>query len=140
MLEKPSIEPMLDELMVQQQINNSWEHMVAVIMLNQTNRKVVKRVLPIFLHYFPNSDTLINSDERFVKNILQPLGLVNTRYNRLIRMTQDYFDWDGIDARKLYGIGKYGNDSYQIFFKNDYTVEPTDKELVRYLKEKCEYN
>ena len=140
MLEKPSIEPMLDELMVQQQINNSWEHMVAVIMLNQTNRKVVKRVLPIFLHYFPNSDTLINSDERFVKNILQPLGLVNTRYNRLIGMSKDYQTWDRTDAKKLYGIGKYGDDSYQIFFKNDYTVEPTDKELVRYLKEKCEYN
>ena len=35
----------------------------------------------------------------------------------------------------LYGIGKYGSDSYEIFFKNNFNVEPTDKELKRYLNE-----
>jgi hypothetical protein len=35
----------------------------------------------------------------------------------------------------LYGIGKYGSDSYEIFYKNNFGVEPTDKELIRYLKE-----
>jgi hypothetical protein len=35
----------------------------------------------------------------------------------------------------LYGIGKYGSDSYEIFFKKNYVVQPTDKELKRYLKE-----
>jgi hypothetical protein len=33
--------PLRDDLMVQQQITNSWEHMVGVIMLNQTGRKAV---------------------------------------------------------------------------------------------------
>jgi hypothetical protein len=50
-------------------------------------------------------------------------------------MTKDYLTWDGLDATKLYGIGKYGSDSYEIFFKNNYSVEPTDKELKRYLEE-----
>jgi len=53
----------------------------------------------------------------------------------LIRMSQDYLTWDGNDATMLYGIGKYGSDSYEIFFKHNYTVEPTDKELIRYLDE-----
>jgi hypothetical protein len=35
----------------------------------------------------------------------------------------------------LYGIGKYGSDSYEIFYKNNYSVMSTDKELIRYLKE-----
>jgi hypothetical protein len=61
--------------------------------------------------------------------------MVNVRYNRLIRMSQDYLTWDGNDATMLYGIGKYGSDSYEIFFKSNYSVEPTDKELKRYLKE-----
>jgi hypothetical protein len=50
-------------------------------------------------------------------------------------MSYDYLTWDGVDATMLYGIGKYGSDSYEIFFKQNYAVEPTDKELVRYLKE-----
>ena len=61
--------------------------------------------------------------------------MVNVRENRLRRMSKDYLTWDGNDATMLYGIGKYGSDSYEIFFKNNYTVQPTDGELNRYLKE-----
>jgi len=124
-----------DELMVQQQISNSWEHMVGVIMLNQTSRKPVKIALPEFLYWFPTPHALIQADEDFVKSILAPLGMKNVRYQRLVRMSQDYLTWDGDDAKMLYGIGKYGSDSYEIFFKHNYTVEPTDKELKRYLQE-----
>ena len=129
------IQPLRDDLMVQQQINNSWEHFVGVIMLNQTGRKPVKTCLPEFLYWFPTPQALIDADEEFVKTIIQPLGMVNVRYQRLIGMSQDYLTWDGADATMLYGIGKYGSDSYEIFFKNNYGVEPTDKELRRYLEE-----
>ena len=126
-------EPLRDDLMVQQQITNSWEHMVGVIMLNQTGRRPVKTILPEFLHWFPTPDALLQADEDFVKTIIAPLGMLNVRYQRLIRMSQDYLTWDGEDATMLYGIGKYGSDSYEIFFKQNYSVEPTDKELKRYL-------
>jgi len=124
-----------DDLMVQQQINGAWQHMVGVIMLNQTGRKPVKTTLPEFLYWFPTPYALINADEEFVKSIIKPLGMVNVRYQRLFRMSQDYLTWDGNDATKLYGIGKYGSDSYEIFFKQNYSVKPTDKELKRYLQE-----
>ena len=131
-------EPLRDDLMVQQQINNAWEHMVGVIMLNQTGRKPVKMTLPEFLYWFPTPQALINADPDFVKTILAPLGMMNVRYERLVRMTQDYLTWDGDDATVLYGIGKYGSDSYEIFFKHNYSVKPTDKELKRYLEEEIE--
>jgi methyl-CpG-binding domain protein 4 len=128
-------EPLRDDLMVQQQISNSWEHMVGVIMLNQTGRKPVKTTLPEFLYWFPTPQALIAADEEFVKSIIAPLGMCNVRYQRLVGMSRDYLAWDGVDARNLYGIGKYGSDSYEIFFKNNYSVKPTDKELKRYLEE-----
>lgn len=127
--------PLRDDLMVQQQIHNSWEHMVGVIMLNQTGRKPVKMALPEFLYWFPTPLALIAANEDFVKTILSPLGMRNVRYTRLIKMSKDYLTWDGNDATMLYGIGKYGSDSYEIFFKNNYTVAPKDKELVRYLND-----
>ena len=131
-------EPLRDDLMVQQQISNAWEHMVGVIMLNQTGRKPVKMTLPEFLYWFPTPHALLQADEDFVKTILAPLGMANVRYKRLMQMSQDYLTWDGEDATMLYGIGKYGSDSYEIFFKNNYSVEPTDKELKRYLQEEIE--
>lgn len=128
--------PLRDDLMVQQQINGAWQHMVGVIMLNQTGRKPVKTVLPEFLSHWPTAEHFyFLSTPETVKEIIRPLGMVNVRENRLRRMTQDFLTWDGVDATMLYGIGKYGSDSYEIFFKGNYTVQPTDKELVRYLKE-----
>ena len=124
-----------DDLMVQQQIDGPWQHMVGVIMLNQTGRKPVKSTLPEFLYWFPTPFALLNAEEEFVKSIIKPLGMVNVRYKRLIKMSEDFLTWDGNDATMLYGIGKYGSDSYEIFFKNNYAVQPTDKELIRYLKE-----
>ena len=128
-------EPLRDDLMVQQQIRNEWEHMVGVIMLNQTGRKPVKMTLPEFLYWFPTPHALLNADPEFVKSILKPLGMVNVRYQRLMGMSRDFLTWDGVDATKLYGIGKYGSDSYEIFFKHNHRVEPTDKELRRYLQD-----
>lgn len=135
------IKPLKDELMVQQQLpaknkkEKIWQHMVAVIMLNQTGRKAVKYVLPIFLDRWPNPMQFLWAADEEVKEIIWPLGMVNVRFQRLKRMTADFLTWDGNDATMLYGIGKYGSDSYEIFFKQNYSVQPTDKELKRYLNE-----
>lgn len=129
------VKPLRDDLMVQQQVDDAWQHFVGVIMLNQTGRRAVKTTLPEFLYWFPAPLALLGAEESFVKSIIQPLGMVNVRYTRLIRMTQDYLTWDGDDATMLYGIGKYGSDSYEIFYKHNYSVEPTDKELKRYLEQ-----
>jgi len=136
------IEPLRDDLMVQQQLGSTdipyvekWRHMVAVIMLNQTGRKPVKTVYPLFMHHWPTPGWLLRSTPEEVKNIIWSLGMSTVKENRIRRMTADYVEWDGNDATKLYGIGKYGSDSYEIFFKHNYRVEPLDKELRRYLDE-----
>ena len=136
------IQPLHDDLMVQQQLpagltnlRGAWQHMVAVIMLNQTGRKPVKTIFPIFMHHWPHPFEFLKATEQEVKNVIWPLGMVNVRYKRLCRMTEDFLTWDCNDATMLYGIGKYGSDSYEIFFKHNYDVQPTDKELLRYLRE-----
>ena len=136
------IQPLRDDLMVQQQLpdgfnytNGAWQHMTAVIMLNQTGRKPVKNVAPVFWSKWRGPRAFYGARESEVKDVIWSLGMVNVRYERLRRMTLDFATWDGVDAAKLYGIGKYGSDSYEIFFKQNYMVQPTDKELIRYLKE-----
>ena len=136
------IKPLRDDLMVQQQLPATeehvriWQHMVAVIMLNQTGRKPVKTVFPIFLSKWFNSYQFLMSKPDEVKEVIWPLGMGNVREHRIRRMTVDlHFRWNFEKADDLYGIGKYGSDSYEIFFKQNYSVQPTDKELIRYLKE-----
>lgn len=136
-----AVTPLRDDLMVQQQLpaidltQKKWQHMVAVIMLNQTGRKPVKTVLPEFLYRWPTVNDFLTASEDEIKEVIRPLGLLNVRCKRLMKMSVDFVNWDQNDAKDLYGIGKYGSDSYDIFFKLDYTVNPTDKELKRYLAE-----
>ena len=136
------IQSLRDDLMVQQQLpaglaggNAAWQHMTAVIMLNQTGRKPVKTVAPVFWSKWRSAYSFLQATEQEVKDVIWSLGMVNVRYQRLMRMSKDFLTWNGEDATMLHGIGKYGSDSYEIFFKHNYTVEPTDKELQRYLRE-----
>jgi methyl-CpG-binding domain protein 4 len=130
-----NIQPLRDDLMVQQQVDGAWQHFVGVIMLNQTGRKPVKSVLPEFLSLWPTPEAFLDSDPGDVIHVIRSLGMSSVREHRIRRMSLNFLTWDGDDATKLYGIGKYGSDSYEIFFKQNYTVEPTDKELKRYLEE-----
>ena len=55
------------------------------------------------------------------------------RVKRLRGMSVDFLSWNGKEASDLYGIGKYGSDSYKIFYKNE-ICNVQDKELRRYIK------
>ena len=126
---------MRDDLMVQQQVDSIWQHMVGVICLNCTNRKQVKRVLPLLFGICPTPVHLINTSPNTIKMIIQTLGMVNVRYNRLRKMSEDYLTWNGDDATDLYGIGKYGSDSYELFYKKRVPDNIGDHELKRYVDE-----
>ena len=126
---------MRDDLMVQEQVKGVWQHMVGVICLNQTGRKKVKKILPGFFKKFPDEFELLKSNKDTIAEMLKDLGMKNVRANRIWRMTEDYLEWDGRDATELFGIGKYGSDSYEIFYKNKKPENVQDKELRRYLSD-----
>ena len=129
---------MRDDLMVQQQVENVWQHMVGVICLNQTWRKKVKKILPKLFDKFPTPQKLLESDRETIADIIKELGMHNVRAQRIWRMSEEYLRWDGEDATKLFGIGKYGSDSYQIFYKNKIPENVQDKELKRYIREELD--
>ena len=126
---------MRDDLMVQEQVKSVWQHMVGVICLNQTGRKKVKKILPEFFKKFPDEFELLKSDKETIAEMLKDLGMKNVRANRIWRMTEDYLEWDGRDATELFGIGKYGSDSYEIFYRNKTPENVQDRELKRYLSD-----
>ena len=123
------------ELMVQEQVKSVWQHMVGVICLNLTNRVQVKSVLPKLFKKYPNPISFIRGSSKTQAKMLAPLGMVNVRLKRLKHMSIDFLTWDYKDATKLHGIGKYGSDSYRIFYKNEKPKDVKDKELKRYLND-----
>ena len=126
---------MKDELMVQQQVDNAWQHMVGVICLNQTHRKQVKRILPDFFRRWPTHTSILQDTREDVEKMIAPLGMRRVRSERIYRMSEQFESWDGKDATELYGIGKYGSDSYRLFYKNEIPENVGDHELKRYIAE-----
>ena len=130
------IKTMVDDLMVQQQIRGpykKWKHMVAVMCLNLTYRKHVKIILPKLFKRYPNPQAYLRGRLATQQRMLKPLGMWEVRSKRIRKMTEQYMDWDGQEASDLHGIGKYGSDSYRIFFFNQIPPDVQDKELKKYV-------
>ena len=125
---------MKDNLMVQQQVRSKWQHMVGVICLNQTYRKQVKEGLPKLFKRYPNPKAYLRGRLKTQENMLKPLGMWSVRAKRLRQMSKEYLTWDGVEASDLHGIGKYGSDSYKIFYKNEIPNDVQDKELKKYIQ------
>ena len=134
------IKPMVDHLMVQEQLrepHKEWKHMVSVICLNQTYRKHVKIILPKLFARYPNPKAYLLGSHKTQQNMLKPLGMWNVRAKRIRKMSEQFLTWDYKEASDLHGIGKYGSDSYKIFYKNEIPNDVQDKELKKY-REKLE--
>ena len=126
---------MKENLMVHQQVKNKWQHMVGVICLNQTYRKQVKDVLPKLFKRYPNERAYLRGRLKTQENMLKPLGMWSVRAKRLRKMSKQFLTWDGVEASDLHGIGKYGSDSYKIFYKKQIPNVVQDKELKRYIEQ-----
>ncbi len=121
--------------MVQQQVKSKWQHMVGVICLNQTYRKQVKEILPKLFKRYPNPKAFLRGRLKTQENLLKPLGMWSVRARRLRQMSKDFLTWDGKEASDLHGIGKYGSDSYKIFYKDEIPSDVQDKELRKYISQ-----
>ena len=120
--------------MVQQQVKSKWQHMVGVMCLNLTYRKQVKEVLPKLFKRYPNARAYLRGRLATQEKMLKPLGMWQVRAKRIRKMSQQFLTWDGVEASDLHGIGKYGSDSYKIFYKNEIPADVQDKELEKYIE------
>ena len=93
----------------------------------------MKIVLPKLFARYPNPKAYLRGRLKTQQQILKPLGMWEVRSKRIRKMTEQYLTWDKKEASDLHGIGKYGSDSYQIFFCDNFPPDVQDKELRKYI-------
>ena len=126
------IRPLLQEIYQ----TDGWKMLVCCMLLNLTNRKQVDTVIDELFDKYPTPEDMMNAEHSDVVDIIQPLGLYNTRAERLIRMSEGYVNgFKSVD--ELYGIGQYAKDSWEIFQNNNTKIKPDDKVLQEYLRVTC---
>ncbi|KAL4226094.1 Methyl-CpG-binding domain protein 4 [Mactra antiquata] len=113
--------------------HDPWKLLVATIFLNRTTGSAAIPLLWKFLNKWPNPDVARKGDPVAMARILQPLGLHEKRAHTIIRFSNEYLTKSWKYPIELYGIGKYGNDSYRIFCLNEWKqVRPDDHKLNLY--------
>ncbi|KAK3276751.1 hypothetical protein CYMTET_15201, partial [Cymbomonas tetramitiformis] len=113
--------------------HDPWKLLLSCMMLNQTGRRQVDRVLWRLFHRFPSASCLAQAAASEVEELVMPLGLHRKRAQMLIKFSQQYLQGDWQEARELHGIGKYADDAYRIFCKGEWKdSQPDDHALNWY--------
>ncbi len=124
------IRPLLQEVY----LNDPWKMLVCCMLLNLTNRKQVDTIREELFTKYPTPKDMMMAEHSDLVNIIKPLGLYNTRAQRLIKMSEGYVSgFKSVD--ELYGVGQYAKDSWEIFQNNNLNVKPNDKVLQEYLRQ-----
>jgi len=113
-----------------------WKMLVCCIFLNQTSRDQVDLVRTEFFERYPDSKTAERADVQTMADLIAPLGFKNRRTNTIKKFSREWTRKQWTEPIELYGIGKYGQDSWEIFQRGNLDVKPTDGALVQYLNRK----
>lgn len=121
------------EILIQEEyLNDPWKMMVCCICLNQTNNKQVRPILDILFSIIPDPDSAITCSEETISECLKSTGFQNVKADRIKKMSQKWISGFS-DPSELPGIGKYGQDSWDIFINGNLQRETNDKKLRIYL-------
>ncbi|MCJ8735211.1 hypothetical protein PDJAM_G00244220 [Pangasius djambal] len=113
--------------------HDPWKLLVATIFLNRTSGKLAIPMLWQFFERYPSAEVTRASDWKPLADLMQPLGLNALRAKTIIRFSDEYLTKSWRYPNELYGIGKYGNDSYRIFCVGEWReVTPKDHKLNNY--------
>jgi methyl-CpG-binding domain protein 4 len=123
------------EILIQEgYLDNPWRMMVCCICLNQTNNKQVRPILDILFSIIPDPNSAVLCQKERISECLKSTGFQNVKADRIKKMSQRWIE-GFVNPSELPGIGKYGQDSWDIFINGNLRRETADKKLIIYLAE-----
>lgn len=123
------------EILIQEDyLNDPWKMLVCCILLNQTNNKQVRPILSSVFDLIPNPMSASGVDVKVLAEVIKTTGFQNVKASRIKKLSQKWTEGFS-SVSDLPGIGKYGNDSWEIFINKKIDITPTDKKLAKYLED-----
>mmetsp|Transcript_39703 Transcript_39703/g.91990 ORF Transcript_39703/g.91990 Transcript_39703/m.91990 type:complete len:356 (-) Transcript_39703:82-1149(-) len=130
----PSPYGLLEELFV----DEPFHLLVCCVLLNQTRRVQVDRILFVLLAAFPSPATMAAADKTELAQLLKPLGLHRRRATSLRLLAAEFEKGAWEKPMELPGVGRYGQDAYDIFCLGRWVeAKPADHALSWYRQWAC---
>mmetsp|Transcript_19185 Transcript_19185/g.40206 ORF Transcript_19185/g.40206 Transcript_19185/m.40206 type:complete len:349 (-) Transcript_19185:62-1108(-) len=119
--------------------HDTWRLLVCCVLMSRVSSWETKHAcISAFFERFPTPTDLQRAEDldKKVLEVIQPLGLFENRIKALMAVTTAFlcsarFAVD-LKENKIYGIGQFGVDSYNIFCKGLTKCKPQDKTLASY--------
>ena len=106
---------------------------MSCLLLNQTTRKQVDKVIDHLFHRYPGPCSMAMARDEDLRSIVRPLGMFNRRTATLKRFSEEYMTKNWNTPIELYGCGKYADDTWHIFCKGEWrNISPDDHALNDY--------
>lgn len=128
-------------LMQERYRDDPWALLVGCILFNMVHGSKASPVLERFLERWPTASDLIRSNVPLteIEEVFKPLGFQKRRSERIWKMSLDFICMrpdihPDAPVEDLYGIGKYGADSFNIFVRGYLVKDAQDKELRKYVQ------
>jgi methyl-CpG-binding domain protein 4 len=111
-----------------------WRILISCIFLNQTSRIQVDVIRDKFFCMWPTPYDAAKADPIEMSEVIKSLGFKNKRTDTIIKMSQGFIKDNWVEPKELYGIGQYGQDSWDIFVKGNIDIKnPSDHVLKKYI-------
>ncbi|PWA98052.1 DNA glycosylase [Artemisia annua] len=123
----------IHHLIQENHFHDPWRIVVICILLNKTQGKQVKEVIFEFFNLVPDAATALVVPADEIIKLITPLGLQNTKTDRIQNFSAGYLYDDWTHITQLHGVGKYAADAYAIFVTGQWKrVIPKDHMLNKY--------
>jgi endonuclease III-like uncharacterized protein len=127
------------EILIQEEyLDDPFKMFVCCILLNQTNNKQVRPILESVFELIPDFQSSISCEQDVLAQAIKTTGFQNIKAKRIKELAHKFHQLEGninlSNIGSLPGIGKYGRDSWEIFFIGNMNVKTEDKKLSKYLE------
>lgn len=124
-------------------IDEPWKVLAVCVLLNKAKGTVAEKVAEKLFENYPSATRLLVADEVDLMAIVRALGLGERRARTLKAIGMNYaipsrreeYESGKRPVDEIPGIGDYGRDAYGIFVLDDFSIEPSDKALAKYLED-----
>ena len=129
------------QLLQEYYAHDAWQLLVACVLMSRVSSWATKHeCISKFFQAFPTPTAALAAKPDAVLAIIKPLGLFPNRYRSLVEVSARVLTETGpLDVglepgvNKIYGVGEFGVDSFDVFCRGDLSRTPGDKTLQSFV-------